>query len=67
MGIYQNKFLKIKISMYLKIIYFRDTLTLEQILQREGPMDRIGVTRRLDNEYVYNMSEESSDSNESDE
>lgn len=53
--------------MYLKIIYFRDTLTLEQILQREGPMDRIGVTRRLDNEYVYNMSEESSDSNESDE
>ncbi|XP_060863700.1 putative inhibitor of apoptosis isoform X1 [Metopolophium dirhodum] len=44
-----------------------DTLTLEQILQREGPMDRIGVTRHLDNEYVYNMSEESSDSNESDE
>jgi len=67
MGIYQNNFLRIKISMYLKIIYFRDTLTLEQILQREGPMDRIGVTRNIDNEYVYNMSEESSDSNESDE
>jgi len=65
MGIYQNKFLRIKIRMmHSKIIYFRDTLTLEQILQREGPMDSIGVTHHLDNEL---SSEESSDSNESDE
>jgi len=39
-------------------------LTLEQILQREGPMDRMGVTHHLDNEL---LEEESSDSNESDE
>lgn len=64
MGIYQNKFLRTKISMCLKIIYFRDTLTLEQILQREEPMDRLGVTHHLDNEL---SSEESSDSNDSDE
>jgi len=64
MGIYQNKFLRTKINMCLKIIYFRDTLTLEQILQREGPMDRIDVTHHLDNEL---SSEESSDSNDSDE
>lgn len=63
MGIYQNKFSRI-ISIYFKIIYFRDTLTLEQILQREGPMDRIGVTRHPDNEYVFNMSEDSSDSSD---
>lgn len=45
-------------------LHFRDTLTLEQVLQREGPMDRIGVTRHLANAL---LSEESSDSSESDE
>ncbi|XP_022161640.1 baculoviral IAP repeat-containing protein 7-B-like isoform X3 [Myzus persicae] len=41
-----------------------DTLTLEQILQREGPVDRTGVTQHLSNAL---LSEESSESNESDE